>query len=239
MLLLKYFILVIILTCCGSAQSLKWYKPAVGFAKAEAETKYLLLDAYTDWCIWCRVMDTATYAKPEVIVELEKNFIPVKYNPEKDGDIIIAGRRYTPESFVSTFRVTGYPATLFFSHDGKFIQTITGYLEAEEFLSGVVPFILGGDAGKMNYQTAKYLKILDSAAQMGVTGSLQIAYSIVFLEIEGNGEKALEKLNGITTGDPDYELAQSLIRYITNPEKNTPSEEVNLQLQKIIEIYLK
>lgn len=36
---------------------LKWFGFEEGYAKSVKEGKILLVDAYTDWCGWCKVMD--------------------------------------------------------------------------------------------------------------------------------------------------------------------------------------
>jgi thiol:disulfide interchange protein len=43
---------------------LKWYGWNEGYAKAVKEGKIVLVDAYTDWCGWCKKMDRDTYSNP-------------------------------------------------------------------------------------------------------------------------------------------------------------------------------
>lgn len=59
-----------------------WYSFEEGYAKSVEEGKILLVDAYTDWCGWCKVMDRKTYADPAIIAKLNESFICVKFNPE-------------------------------------------------------------------------------------------------------------------------------------------------------------
>lgn len=61
---------------------LQWYEYADGYNKAKAENKILLVDAYTDWCGWCKVMDRETYTNAAVIAALNQDFVCVKFNPE-------------------------------------------------------------------------------------------------------------------------------------------------------------
>lgn len=237
--LTRTFTIIIFLSLSVLAQELKWYKPAEGFALAGRENKMVLLDAYTDWCVWCKVMDTATYAKPAVIEALNKNFVCVKYNPEKDGNIEIAGTSLTPTDFGKKFNISGYPATAFYTSTGEFIQTITGYIEQDEFTTGVIPFILSGQGHTANYRSMKYLEMLDKEAQKGVTSSLIIAYAIIYLEVEGNQEKALAKLSEVAATDPNYNVAEALKKYIADPENNRPDDAINEKIKEIVETYLK
>ncbi len=235
----RLFVIVSFLSLTVLAQELKWYKPAEGFALAGRENKLVLLDAYTDWCVWCKVMDTATYAKPAVVELLNKDFVAIKYNPEKDGNIEIAGLSITPEEFGKKFKIAGYPATAFFTSTGEFIQTITGYIEQEEFLTGVIPFIKSGDALTKNYRSMQYLEKLDKEAEKGITSSLLIAYALIYLEVEGDTEKALAKLSEVLPGDPNYDVAEALKKYVADPMNGRPGEEINKKIEAIVEQFLK
>lgn len=234
----RLFIVVTFLSLSVLAQELKWYKPAEGFALAARENKMVLLDAYTDWCVWCKVMDTATYAKSNVVEALNSDFVAIKYNPEKDGNIEIAGLSITPEEFGKKFNISGYPATAFFTSTGEFIQTITGYIEQDEFLTGVIPFIKSGDAHTKNYRSMQYLANLDEAAKQGVTSELVIAYAIIYLEVEGDTEKALAKLSEVQPDDPNYDVADALKKYVADPMNGRPEESINNKIKAIVEKYL-
>lgn len=124
------------------AQTIKWYSPQKGFAKAAKEKKLVLVDIYTDWCGWCKKMDKETYANKSVAKALNKNFVCIKYNPEKDGNIKVGGKVYKPGAFESMANVTGYPATAFFKSNGKFIETVDGYLEKKYMIDEVIPYFL-------------------------------------------------------------------------------------------------
>ncbi|MGC6414302.1 MAG: DUF255 domain-containing protein, partial [Bacteroidia bacterium] len=42
-------------------EGVTWYNFTDGYNKAVKEGKIILIDAYTDWCGWCKVMDKKTY----------------------------------------------------------------------------------------------------------------------------------------------------------------------------------
>ena len=42
--------------------------------------KGVLVDVYTDWCGWCKVMDKQTFTDPEIQKALNENFHVVKHH---------------------------------------------------------------------------------------------------------------------------------------------------------------
>ena len=45
--------------------------------------KKIMVDLYTDWCGWCKVMDKKTFSDPEIIKLINKDFYAVKFNAEQ------------------------------------------------------------------------------------------------------------------------------------------------------------
>ena len=88
-------------------------------AQAAAENKYLLLDAYTDWCTWCKVQDKTTFADPEMAAWIEERFIPLKVNMEEGVGIQLAAK----------FRPPGYPSLLLFNPQGQLVYIVEGYIK--------------------------------------------------------------------------------------------------------------
>lgn len=116
---------VFVFTNGAFAQELKWYDFKEGYKKAVSENKVLLIDVYTDWCGWCKVMDKKTYSNKEVITAINKNFVAIKLNPEKDATYDYNGKKYTGSQLVNVLtnnNLTGYPTTCF--HNTKTKKTI-------------------------------------------------------------------------------------------------------------------
>ena len=111
----------------SNAQELKWYSWEEGYTKAKDEGKILLVDSYTEWCGWCKVMDNKTYSQEEIIKKIKADFIPVKFNPELKGEYEYNGKKYTGKSLQNVLaenNFRGYPTTFF-----VFTKTHKSYME--------------------------------------------------------------------------------------------------------------
>ena len=58
-----------------------WARWDAGLQAAAAGKRYVLVDVYTDWCGWCKVMDKNTFSEPNVAKILNENFYPLHFDP--------------------------------------------------------------------------------------------------------------------------------------------------------------
>lgn len=80
----------------------------------------IMADFYTDWCGWCKKLDSDTYSDDKVDT-LSKDFICVKVNADSD------------RALAAKYNVRGYPTILFLNSNGDVIGTIVGYRGPAEF----------------------------------------------------------------------------------------------------------
>lgn len=119
-------------------EKLKWFGFEEGYQKAVKEGKILLVDAYTDWCGWCKVMDRETYTNAGVIEALNKDFVCVKFNPEIEKEYVFGERKMDARTLLLWLgygESGGFPTTYFWmnpkSSDVRFNQP--GYLPPDQF----------------------------------------------------------------------------------------------------------
>jgi uncharacterized protein YyaL (SSP411 family) len=138
----------------------KWYTIEEAFAMTKKEPRKIMIDVYTDWCSWCKVMDSKTFSNKVIADYLNKNFYPVKFNAEQKADVALNGKTY---KFVASGsrgyhelaaellnNQLGYPSVVFLDEKTKMIQPVQGYIQARQF-DGIIKFI-GGD----DYKTKKW-----------------------------------------------------------------------------------
>jgi thioredoxin-related protein len=106
-----------------------------GLAKSLNEQKPMLVDFYTDWCHWCKVMDEKTFNEENVKAKLTERFVTVRLNAEdRNVSATYKGNTYTNVELTQAFGVTGFPTLAFLDGKGEIITTIPGYVPAENFI---------------------------------------------------------------------------------------------------------
>lgn len=82
-------------------------------------------------------MDRETFANAEIVATINKEFVPVKFNPEIAGaTYTYDGKKYTGDQFVgviSNNQLSGYPTTVFyFPKKNEFVMEV-GYKKPDAF----------------------------------------------------------------------------------------------------------
>ena len=80
----------------------EWSKES--FEEANTSDKLVLLDLSAEWCHWCHVMDSTTYADRAVVETINGNFIPVRVDIDERPDI---SERYNRGGFPTTAFLSG------------------------------------------------------------------------------------------------------------------------------------
>jgi thioredoxin-related protein len=116
------------------ADKLDWLAFDAATALAQKQNKHLIVDIYTTWCGWCKVMERQTYGDPEVAAFLRSNFILAKVNGESSATLHWKGQTLSERQFARAVGVTGYPATYFLKPDAELLGGVPGYIKSPDFL---------------------------------------------------------------------------------------------------------
>ena len=84
-----------------------------GIETAKSKNTPIVLDLYTDWCGYCKILENKIFPEPEVSKLLE-NFITLRINAEEFPEI------------AKTYRITSYPTVLFLDKNGAYLDRIVG-----------------------------------------------------------------------------------------------------------------
>ena len=121
----------------GESPKIKWVDFNTGLAQAQQTGKLAVIDCYTDWCGWCKVMDKKTFSDPKIIERINEKYIAIKFNPEKPGKYFagskdsLSGRQLLMA--LSNNKPSGYPTFFFFvPQDAKLFQ-LPGYQDVNQF----------------------------------------------------------------------------------------------------------
>lgn len=130
------FVLVLLVAAAlAHAAGDSWIGFDEGMAKAKKENKPIIVDFYTDWCHWCKVMDEKTFSEKDVKTKLEESFVTIRINAEdRNATATYDGKTFNNVELTRAFGVTGYPTLAFLEADGTVITTIPGFVPPETFL---------------------------------------------------------------------------------------------------------
>lgn len=102
-------------------ETIPWEK---AIQKAQDKNKLIFVDAYTDWCGWCEVMEEKTFSNSVISDFMEKHFFSLRYDMEQ-GE----GKRLAMKYSISSF-----PTFLIFDKDGKLVYKTSGFSPPKDFI---------------------------------------------------------------------------------------------------------
>lgn len=109
------------------------------------EGKKYLVDVYTEWCGWCKVMDKKTFTDPAVQAYLDENFHIVKFDAERKTPITFNGKVYDwqmgGKNGINKLAIEllgprmSYPTMVYLDENLNKIRSISGYKKPNELLA--------------------------------------------------------------------------------------------------------
>lgn len=140
------FAAIMLLACTAIAQEspIKWMTIEEALSASEKNPKKIIIDIYTDWCGWCKVMDRNTFGNADVANYINENYYAVKLNAEKQESFTYKGNVYNLQTTngrsINTFVLAisngniGYPTTAYLDESQNVLTLISGYQKPEQLL---------------------------------------------------------------------------------------------------------
>lgn len=145
--LLKSLLVISILTLPllpSAAQEkgkVRWYTLEEAEKLATTSPRPIFIDTYTDWCSWCKRLETETFANPVIAEILNTRFYPVKFNAEGKEEINFGGMKFVNNGkYGRTHELTvallkdkiGYPSLIFFNEKIELLTVLQGFRSAKD-----------------------------------------------------------------------------------------------------------
>lgn len=121
-------------------EKIQWLSITEMQAAYSKNPKPILVDVYTSWCGWCKVMDKETYSNEKVAAYINEKYYAVKLDAESQEPVEWNGKKYAYNAQnkindMAVFLLYGqmsYPTTVFLSSLDAKPAPLAGYLKPKE-----------------------------------------------------------------------------------------------------------
>ena len=173
---MKNLILVLLLIApamllSGQTEEVKWYSIEEAAALAKSNPRPIFVDAYTDWCGWCKKLDKDTFSNPVIAEILNTKYYAVKFDAEGKNPVTFQGKKFINDgSLGKTHQLAyallqgnmGYPTVVFLTADSELITPVSGYKTPVQFEPMLIYFA-GTSWQKQSYED--FMKTFKGKAQ--------------------------------------------------------------------------
>ena len=126
--------------------AINWMTLEEAVAAQKQNPKKIMIDAYTDWCGPCKMLDKNTFHNPDVVKYVNDNFYAVKFDAEGNETIKFKGRTFTNPNYdpakdlsrnsahqlSSYLQIRAYPTIAFLDENGDLILPLKGYQSPQQ-----------------------------------------------------------------------------------------------------------
>lgn len=116
----------------AASDKIEWHSYESGMARSRFEKKRVFLYFHADWCGYCLEMDRKTFKDQAVIATLNRNFIPIRVDSDRE------------KAAATLFRVKGLPDSWFLSENGEVIGHRPGFIPPDQMVK-ILTVVLSGN----------------------------------------------------------------------------------------------
>ncbi|XMO87350.1 thioredoxin fold domain-containing protein [Algibacter sp. AS12] len=123
------------------AQEINWVTLEEAIQLQKKEPKKIMMDAYTNWCGPCKMLDKNTFQNKDVANYVNAHFYAVKFNAEGNEEVNYNGKTFSNPSYDPAkanrrnsshelsryFQINAYPTIVFLDEDANLIFPLKGY----------------------------------------------------------------------------------------------------------------
>ena len=125
---------------------INWMTFEQAIAAQKKNPKKIMMDAYTDWCGPCKMLDAQTFQNPDVVKYVNANFYAVKFDAEGNETISFKGKTYTNPNYDPAkdkarnsshqlsgyYGINAYPTIVFIDENANTLSPVKGFLNAQQ-----------------------------------------------------------------------------------------------------------
>lgn len=120
---------------------INWMTMNEALAAQAKNPKKIMMDAYTNWCGPCKMLDKNTFQNPDVVKYINENYYAVKFNAEGNENINYKDQEFSnpyydpsksnsrnaQHELAQALQVRVYPTIVFFDESGNTLVPLPGY----------------------------------------------------------------------------------------------------------------
>ena len=142
----KYFFILITLPAVllsfypSKKEKINWLNLNELSAAYAKQPKPIIIDVYTSWCGWCKIMDKETYGNDKVAAYINENYYAVKFDAESRDSVVLGTKKY---GFNNAYKANdlavyllfgrmGYPTTVLLAAIDAQPAPLSGFLKPAE-----------------------------------------------------------------------------------------------------------